>query len=170
MDNTTRTLLGAYGGWLSDSSLLLGAGGYWEVSGSHAHGMGYGGFVFGWTVPAGRAVRFGARALVGGGAATLSSNVAFNVPVFNQPGMPAGFGSDRDRDRSSIGTTTVVRQVLYHQGFFIAEPQADLVVRLAGWMQLNAGVGYRLIGAAHGAEDQLRGVVGSVAVRFGGGS
>ena len=169
MDGTTRTLVGAYGGWLGDSALLIGAGGYWLADHSRGHGMVYGGFVLGWTVPAGRAIRFGARALVGGGEATLSGNFTFRTPAdFNHPGMGPGFWWDQDRH--DTGTTTIVRQVSYHQGFLIFEPQADLVVRLTHWMRFNVGVGYRLIGNANGAEDRLRGAVGSVGLRFGGGS
>jgi len=42
-----------------------------------------------------------------------------------------------------------------------------VTVRLLDRLGLDVGVGYRLIGAAGGVEDRLRGVTGSVAIRFG---
>jgi len=55
------------------------------------------------------------------------------------------------------------------QGFFIAEPQLNVTVRIAHGVVFVGGVGYRVIGAANGFEDQLQGITGSVAIRFGGG-
>jgi hypothetical protein len=66
---------------------------------------------------------------------------------------------------SSITSTT---PVLVNEQFFIAEPQIDALWRINGWLRLDAGVRYRAIGGADLLHDQLRGVSGTIAVRFGG--
>ena len=58
--------------------------------------------------------------------------------------------------------------VLVNEQFFIAEPQVDALWRITGWLRLDAGVGYRAIGGADLLHEQLRGVSGSIALRFGG--
>ena len=63
----------------------------------------------------------------------------------------------------------VTGRYIYSTGFFVAEPQASFIVRLADWVSIDASVGYRFIGAANGLDNQLRGVTGGVTVRFGGG-
>lgn len=177
VDHSTRTLVGAYGGWLKENTLLLGAGGYWMANGSRDRSMAYGGFVTQWTMPIGRAVRVGARALLGGGRARLSRSVTYRIPI----------GFNRDYGRTTwhgngdlVGTimamwqnqsqsfTTQTFRARYETNFLIAEPQADLVVQVAPWLALNAGVGYRAVGWANGLERNLRGAVGSLGVRIGG--
>jgi hypothetical protein len=58
--------------------------------------------------------------------------------------------------------------VNFDQRFLIVEPQADLFVRIARSVRLDAGVGYRVIGGAEGVEKRLRGVTGTIGVQFGG--
>jgi hypothetical protein len=53
--------------------------------------------------------------------------------------------------------------------FLVAEPQANVLLTLTGWMRLDAGVSYRLISGASLLDDRLGGVSGTIAVRFGGG-
>ena len=71
IDGDTGQLAGAYAGKLLGDILFVGGGFYWLVDGDHGEEMRYGGLVLGWSLPAGRAVRFGARGLVGFGTATL---------------------------------------------------------------------------------------------------
>ena len=54
------------------------------------------------------------------------------------------------------------------ENFFVAEPQANVLLTVTPWMRLNAGVGYRLIGGTSLLEDRLNGVSGTIAVQFGG--
>jgi hypothetical protein len=162
IDGTTRTLVGGYGGLLKEDTLLLGAGGYWLADHSRNREMAYGGFVMQWTLPAGRAVRFGFRGLVGGGQATITRNVTYQLP----------FGYDRMHDANWRTTTSSTLQTVsgdwrFRTTFVVAEPQADVVVKLGPWLALNAGVGYRAVGWADGLEKQLRGVSGSVGIRIG---
>lgn len=163
VDGTSSTLVGAYGGYLLEQTVLIGAGGYWLADGSRNRGMSYGGLVVGYFLPAGERVRFGARGLVGFGIAKLTREASIQEPgplAWQGGMMPWG-----DRHMSVIIGTFNGR---FRQDFFIAEPQADLTIRLARRIALDVAAGYRFIGAAHGFERDLRGATGSVAVRFGG--
>ncbi len=161
LNGATKTLVGAYGGWLMEDKLLLGGGGYWLANDSRDFGMGYGGFVIGWAVPATQRIRFGVRGLVGGGQARTRRDLTFTVPDFDHHDFPPG---------GNVPTTTFTQRVRFDQGFFIAEPQAEVVVRVSRWLAIDAAAGYRAIAAAHGLDSQLRGPVGSLGLQFGGGS
>jgi hypothetical protein len=157
IDNATRTLFGAYGGWQADERLLFGVGGYWLPDRSADIGMAYAGGVIGWTLPLGERLGVNARALVGGGEARVPV-VAFPVDFDSRTG--ARPPDDRDRFPFS-------RRFRFRQGFGVAEPQVGVVLHLTRWMAVNASGGYRFIGWAHGQGDQLRGAVGSLSLRFG---
>ena len=171
MDRRTSELAGAYGGWLYDSTFLVGAGAYWLTDGSRNREIAYGGLVVGWFARGDRRVGFGAKALVGGGEATLTSTVtelAFPVGPFDGDGRGP-------RDPRSIVPLPVqpslrTMNVRTRDGFFVAEPESTVFVRLTRNFRLTGGVGYRLIGGARGLNDRLRGVSGSVALQIGGGS
>ncbi len=77
IDGDTGQLAGAYAGKLLGDTLFVGGGFYWLVNGDHGEEMRYGGLMLGWSMPAGRAVRFGARGLVGVGTATLGVDGQF---------------------------------------------------------------------------------------------
>lgn len=161
VDGDTGTLVGGYGGWLHDEAFLIGGGGYWLVNHTHDLEMFYGGVVVGWTVPLTGSVRFGARGLVGGGWAEVDDSFEVGVPGLpNRPGRPMPGG----------GQTIVVRHVRFGEDFFVFEPQADVSVRLTPWLRLVGGVGYRVVAAQYDLDDRLRGVTGSLALQFGGGS
>jgi hypothetical protein len=53
------------------------------------------------------------------------------------------------------------------EGFFVAEPQANVSYTFTSWLRLGAGAGYRFIGAASGLESRLRGPAASVSLQFG---
>ncbi len=166
-DNSTRTLVGAYGGWLLEQTLLLGAGGYWMVDGSHDQGMGYGGFVIGWTMPATARIRLGVRGLVGGGQATIGQDVTMTLPPFDSDHPHGGMGPWWDGGAGITPTTPFTEHARFHEGFFIAEPQAQAVFRVVPWLAIDVGGGYRAVAGAHGLDKQIRGAVGSLGVRFG---
>jgi hypothetical protein len=155
------TLVGGYVGFLTDESFLVGGSLYWLADGARDRGMTYGGFTVGWFVPLGHAVRFGARGLIGAGSGTTRVTVTY--PLGGGPYW--GHGADSGSDM--LGETAT-RQVAYRTNFFIAEPEASFIVRLTDWMSLDASMGYRVVGAANGLEDQFRGPTGSIAIRFGG--
>ena len=158
IDDRFSKLVGAYAGWVSDDTLLVGGGGYWLVNQSRDLKMAYGGLVVEWRVGASRRVAFSGRGLVGLGDATLSSSIS---------AMRDARFSPREPERSITAPVSVIR---FNDQFFVAEPQANVLVRVTKWLRLNGGVGYRLIGSGDGLGDRLRGATGSLAFQFGSGS
>jgi hypothetical protein len=175
VDGRFGNFVGGYGGWMTDRTLLIGIGGYWLTNGQDGFEMAYGGGVVEWTFFSDRRVALSARALIGGGGATVVdtlANLGYRTddggpvdPRFPEPnGGRHGFFPPRGRPLP--GDT----RVRFHEDFFVAEPQVNASVRLAGWLRLGAGVGYRLIGSANQLNDRLRGVSGTVSLQIGGGS
>ena len=131
--------------------------------------MAYGGAVIGWTIRGDHAFAYGARVLVGGGDATLSSSYAELLNI--APGTVvstrdvARFGSRHGSPvNSGISSST---RVIVSDDFFITEPQANVLWRLTDWMRVDLGVSYRLIAGSDFMDSRLRGLGGSVAIRFG---
>jgi hypothetical protein len=168
VNDRTATLVGVYGGYLTEQTFLVGAGGYWLANGSHDFEMAYGGAVVGWTFHGERALAFGTRVLVGGGNATLSTTYGELLDL--PPGTVlatrdiARFGSRRGN--SSFPGITSSTRVVVNDDFFITEPQANVLWRLTDWMRVDLGVSYRLTAGSE-FDKQLRGLGGSVAIRFG---
>jgi hypothetical protein len=162
------TLAGVYGGWLTDRTLLVGAGGCWLTNRDDNFKMQYFGGVSSWTIGARRKVGLRAGALVGGGSATLAKSYG---DLFGEiPAGAPGLGRDhrlsfRGRGGSPITSATLVR---VNEDFFIAEPQVNAVMSLTKWLHLDAGVGYRVIGGADLLNEDLRGISGSIALQLGG--
>ncbi len=157
------TLLGGYGGWLVDNRLLLGGGATFLVDHNFhdsVAGVGYGGFVAGWSVPFGRVVP-GIRALVGFGDASFTNTVNVTVPAF--PDHPHGEQGEQNPPAGS----TVAQQVHFHDGFFVFEPKATVALRLARAVAIDVAGGYRVISGAGTYNSWLRGASVSVGVRFG---
>lgn len=161
VDGHTARIAGLYGGWTIDNTLLIGGAGYWLTNGSAGDDMGYGGLVVQWTDRADRNAGFGARSLVGLGHATLTrtANIYFYDPMAvraaRQQGLPLPTPSP---------TTVRVRD---NVDFFVFEPQLNGFVNLGTNARLTGGIGYRVIGDARGAEDRLRGAVGSISLEIG---
>jgi hypothetical protein len=65
------------------------------------------------------------------------------------------------------GTLPGPYTVGYRQGFFVAEPQADVLFRVAGWGRLDAGIGYRAIADASHRGTRLRGAAASISFQVG---
>ena len=162
------TLAGVYGGWLTDRTLLVGAGGYWLANRDDNFKMQYFGGVGSWTIGPRRKVGLRAGALVGGGSATLAKTYGdlFGEIPAGAPGLSRDHRlSFRGRGGSPITSATLVR---VNEDFFIAEPQVNAVMSLTKWLHLDAGIGYRLIGGADLLNEDLRGISGSVALQLGG--
>ena len=152
IDGDTGQLAGAYAGKLLGDILFVGGGFYWLVDGDHGEEMRYGGLVLGWSIPAGRAVRFGARGLVGFGTATLGVD-----------GQLIGEPRGRLSPRGVPGQTV---RFLAHDDFFVFEPQVNATVQVIPHVGVEVGGGYRLSGATNALEDRLNGVSGSVGVQL----
>lgn len=164
----TGEMAGVYGGWMIDNTLLLGAGADWLTSGSNVRGLAYGGFVAEWLQRTDRPLGYSLRGLVGFGEATFNDNVTVVTREFDRDGrvVPAPF------DRTPTLTTTTI-PVRFRRDFFVAEPQANVLVRLSPRMRINVGAGYRFIGADNRSSDvanRLKGVTGTVAFQIGGSS
>ena len=152
IDGDTGQLAGAYAGKLLGDILFVGGGFYWLVDGDHGEEMRYGGLVLGWSMPAGRAVRFGARGLVGFGTATLGVD-----------GQLIGEPRGRLSPRGVPGQTV---RFLAHDDFFVFEPQLNATVQVIPHVGVEVGGGYRLSGATNALEDRLNGISGSVGVQL----
>jgi hypothetical protein len=167
--STTATSMGAYGGYMFENTILVGGAGYWQLNRSAARQIDYGGGIVEWLAAADRPVGFGARALVGGGSGTLTSSLV---------ALPLGLDND---GRSfvldpffgrpipiNIRLPVPPTQVRYSTGFFIFEPQGNLLINLNQRLRIRAAGGYRVIGAGHGWSSQLNGAMGSVGLEIGG--
>ena len=163
-DHRVSGLVGAYAGWLSDRTIFIGGGGYWLANRSRDREMAYGGFVVGWFAGADRRIGFGAKGLIGGGRATLVRSFA---DIFDDNGRDV-----RRLEVSAHGTSLLIPppiNVRVLDDFFVAEPEATVIVGLTPHFRLTAGAGYRLIGGARGTRSRLEGATGSVALQIGGG-
>lgn len=152
VDGDTGQLAGAYAGKLLADTLFVGGGFYWLLNGDHGEEMRYGGLLLGWSMPAGRVVRFGARGLVGVGTATLG----VNGQVIPQP-------RGRDPIRGFPGQSV---RFLARDDFFVFEPQVNATVQVIPHVGVEVGGGYRVTGATSALEDRLNGVSGNVGVQL----
>ena len=94
VNKQAATLVGAYGGWLSDRTWLVGAGGYWLANNAHDFSMAYGGIVTQYLVRSDRRIGFGVKGLVGGGDATISASYrdVYGTPIDTRPDIVFGHG------------------------------------------------------------------------------
>ena len=161
VDGKTSELAGAYAGWLTDGTIFIGGGGYWMANQSSDRKMAYGGLVVQWLARTDERFGFSAKGLVGGGQATLASNVTQILPLTDGRGFPI--------DGINRGVVTNAR-IRFREGFFVAEPEVDLLVRLTKHVRLTGGASYRFIGADGRDDNRLRGATGSIGIQIGGGS
>jgi hypothetical protein len=158
IDGQDAYLLGGYAGALFDDKLLVGGAGYWRVDdywnrygdGYHDHygyydgygyhgATGYGGLIVEAYPLRSSAASLSVRGLIGGGVSAIGGNGFYDYGYYG-----------------------------YNQTYFIFEPQVNVSLRLARGVAMVGGVGYRVIGWANGWEDQIGGLTGSFAIRFGG--
>jgi hypothetical protein len=170
------TLIGAYGGWMSDRTWLVGMGGYWLANNTHNDGMAYGGLVVQVLAHSDQRIGFAVKGLVGGGDATVTAryvDVYGSRPPYASPDVVFGHGNRPGRPSHQPTPTpppiTPNTQLVFHEGFFIAEPQAQVMWNVSSNVRLTFGAGYRIIAGADPVNDRLRGPIGSVSVEFGGG-
>jgi len=154
VDHRTSELVGGYAGRITDDTFFIGGGGYWMANQSRDREMAYGGLVVQWLARTNARLGFSVKGLVGGGAATLSGLTLLRD------------NDDRDDRRGRI--TTIRGR--HNQAFFVAEPEADVLVRLTRHMRLTAGAGYRFTASERDGDSRLRGAVGTLGLQIGGGS
>jgi hypothetical protein len=171
VNDRQATLVGGYLGWLTDRTFFLGAGGYVLANRDDNFKMQYGGGLARWTFFGDRAVAVSTGVFAGFGDATLTRPYG---DVFGTPRTPATNASlQAGRGRTTgprVGASLITAEtpVRINENFLMAEPQVNAVWTITPWLSLDAGVGYRFIGATDLLGDQLRGPSGSVAIRFGG--
>jgi hypothetical protein len=172
INHQTGVLVGAYGGWVIDNTLLIGGGGYGLTNTNT--GMGYGGFVIGLMQHTDRPIGFGARALFGFGEGTVTA--PYTTVLYPPPPVPTPFSHSVNPPQGQ----TVTYLASYHEHFFITDPSADVIIRLGPKVRIDAGIGYRLIagynygyGYGYGypsTSSLLQGVTGTFSVQIGGSS
>ena len=166
VDHTTSALVGGYAGWLTDETFFIGGGGYWLANPDSDRKMAYGGLVLQLLARSDRRIGFGITGLIGGGRATLGTTIQPAIGFRDLPSLPDVRRLGLDLDRSLRAPTTT--RIRLSEGFFVAEPQLDIVVRLSRRLRLTGGAGYRLI-ASDGHDRRLRGATGSIGLQIGGG-
>ena len=139
--------VGAYGGYVFAGQFMIGLGGYWQVDSNNGLHLGYGGPVLEWRFFPGKTVGFNVHGLVGGGWTYYDHNHYY----YATPGHPQPYG-----------TYYYGPYYGYGQGFFVAEPEAQVVVRFGDFARLQGGIGYRAV-----SEHGLSGASGSISVQFG---
>jgi hypothetical protein len=160
VNDRSATLAGVYAGWLHDSTIFIGGGGYWLANRDDDFKVAYGGPIIGLVAHADRKLAFGARTLLGFGNATLSDT--YGVLVGEQ--IRFGTGGRTSGNRRGFNQSTLVA---FDDHFFVAEPQVNAVWKITNWLGVDAGVGYRLIAGSDLLDDRLRGLSGSIALQFG---
>jgi hypothetical protein len=158
-DRRTSELVGGYGGWLSDQTLFIGGGGYWMPNRSRDRGLAYGGLIVGVMPRSNRTVSFGVKGLLGAGRATRVESVT----LFDDRGREPQIFPHR-----VIAPVPIVTNVRFREEFWVAEPEASVIVRFSRHVHLAAGASYRFVGRERGTRAGLNGPSGSIAVQFGG--
>jgi opacity protein-like surface antigen len=159
VNGVTSELAGAYAGWITDDRFFIGGGGYWLANPNRNREMAYGGLVVQWLARANQRFGYSVKGLVGGGQATVSRSFSEIVPVRDPRDV-----RDIDRSLRTIDVRT-------RPNFFVAEPEADALIRLTRRLRLTVGAGYRFVALERGGGDnQLRGAVGTLGLQIGGGS
>lgn len=167
VNDRSAALAGVYGGWLTDRTLLVGAGAYWLANRADDFKMQYAGGLVRWNIGGHRRLGLSTGALIGIGDATLSRTYGdlFGIPRGTVVPSALRFGA---RGEHGLGqAVTSDSRVRINDNFVIAEPQASALWTITPWLRLDAGVAYRFIGRSDLLGDQLRGPSGSIAVQFG---
>ena len=173
IDGSFANLAGAYGGWLINKKLLLGGGGYTLTNGADDFKMTYGGFVLEYFFQPNRLVNFSVKGLVGGGKATLRGpfkNRPYPVPLQIEETLTRfGLGNQRGRGPGMpfIFPPFPIRSLEeIEESFFIAEPEANVVLNVTEMIRIGFGGGYRLIGGAGRINDRLDGWTANVNLKL----
>lgn len=163
MDGRSANLLGGYAGWLTDRKLFIGAGAYWLTNGAAGSELAYGGALVEWFPQRNEKFNLSFRGLVGAGTGSLGVDIGDLGDFPEAPESRFGGRGEWDHRFPHRFPSTI----LVHEGFFVAEPQANGSFTFTHWLRLGVGAGYRLIGGASGLESRFRGPTASVSLQFG---
>ena len=141
------TLVGGYGGYVFGGEVMIGGGGYWQANSTNGLRIAYFGPVFEWRALRGKAIGLNLHALVGGGTTYSDYYDGYYgyYPPFAHPHYAYGYP-----------------YAYYYEGFFIADPEAQLVMHLGSGVRVLGSVGYRATSIG-----RLNGVTGGISVQFG---
>ena len=141
------TLVGAYAGYVFGGQVMFGGGGYWQVNSTNGLHIAYGGPVVEWRALRGKTIGLNLHALVGGGTTYSDYYGGYYgyYPPFAHPHYAYGYP-----------------YAYYYEGFFIADPEAQLVMHLGSGVRVLGSVGYRATSIG-----RLNGVTGGISVQFG---
>jgi hypothetical protein len=170
-DKKASGLVGGSAGWVADETFFIGGGGYWMATDrSRQRSLGYGGFVMQWFIANGDRFGLSAKALLGGGRATVPQTVTQIV------GLPGARELDRltpQQRNDLIRARTVTTTIGVREDVLVAEPEVNARFGLARHVRLTLGAGYRFAGNdwRRGGFDRgqrVSGAVGSLGVQIGG--
>lgn len=159
LDGKTGALAGGYAGRLYDNTFVFGGGAYVLTNRADDFKLAYGGPVVEWLARTNRRIGFGVRTLVGFGTATLPVAV---TDIVDERMLASA--SRRHQVRFDLWDPTGT--IAIDDGFFIAEPQANLLVNLTRGQRIVFGIGYRATAGAHFIDDQLNGLGGSISYQL----
>jgi hypothetical protein len=140
VDHHTTGLAGVYGGAVFAGRLLLGAGGYWQVDSSYAGQLAYGGFVAEYRFLHDSPIGLNVNGLAGYGQLWGARPVPYGYYGYGYP------------------------YAYPYEGFFVGEPQLQVVARFGPDVRLVGGAGYRFTSADF---RELDGLTVSFSIQFG---
>jgi hypothetical protein len=154
------TLVGAYAGYVFGGQFMFGGGGYWQANSTYGLHIAYGGPVVEWRALRGKTVGLNLHALVGGGTwytDYYDDYYGYGQGVYVDPRgrygrgvavVPAGYGYGYPYH--------------YYEGFFVADPEVQLVIHLGSGVRLQGSVGYRAT-----STESLNGATGGISIQIG---
>ena len=165
VQGTDAAIVGAYGGWLIDHTLMLGLGGFglttdvrtrpaaqerYNPNGEPLYvQFGYGGFMLEYIIAPNDLLHITLQALAGGG------TVSYREHWTND--------NDYRRDDS--------QRYGGHDALFVIEPAAHAEVNVTEWFRISAGASYRYVSGIdelRGVDnDDFRGLAGNLTFKFG---
>jgi hypothetical protein len=155
LNHRTTGLAGFYGGAVFAGQVMVGGGAYFQLDDQYSEQMAYGGLVAEWRVFHDHPVGLTLHGLAGYGAANVNPYYAGGHGHYNDGRYGYGYGG--------YGCGYAYRCGPY-EGFFIGEPEAQVVARFGQSLRLVGGVGYRFTSADF---NNLNGVTGSISIQFG---
>jgi hypothetical protein len=169
-DKKVQGLVGGSAGWVFDDTLFVGGGGYWMAQrrGSDRQ-LAYGGAVVQWFGHNGGTFGWSAKALLGGGEATLPETVTQII----LPPVPDPRAGRPTPPTPQLPPRTVTITVRERQDFLVAEPELNARFSVSKHVRLTVGAGYRFTGTASGrgrsldSDRRLNGVTGTFGIQIG---
>jgi len=153
------TLIGAYAGYVFGGEVMIGGGGYWQANSTNGLNIAYFGPVVAWRALRGKTVGLNLHALVGGGSGYADYHdgyYGYDHGVYVDP---------RGRNTHVVAVAPAYAYGYpyhYYDGFFIADPEAQLVIHIGSNVRLQGSVGYRAT-----STSSLNGVTGGISVQMG---